>query len=154
MMPNEPNGIVDLLPLEHALPTLRADLEQRSVLLVYAYLIDPVWFDELFGPHLEHSLILLLADGRQRSMLRQLCTRHPRLRAATWSTNRTMHDKTLIFPQLDLSYLTTANVTRGSWTLAMNNVARIQSAAFTRALDQQFQEYWNHAHQVPKFKNG
>jgi phosphatidylserine/phosphatidylglycerophosphate/cardiolipin synthase-like enzyme len=144
-----PNATVQLLSYESALAALRADLREPGPCLVYAYLMDPMWFHDLFGEHLESQMIMILADHRQRSELRRLLSRYHRLRAATWSTNRTMHDKTLIFPKLNVTYLTTSNLTRGSWTLAMNSVARIHCPALRQRLEDQFNDHWKAARSLP-----
>lgn len=146
----DPNANVQLLEFGSALAQLRADLRRPGPCLAYTYLLDPLWFADLFSEHLSTSLLMVLADARQRPELRRLLAAHPKLQAATWSTNRTMHDKTLIFPQTNITYLTTANITRGSWTLSMNAVARIESPAFTRALEHQFNQHWHVARVLPR----
>ena len=143
-----PNAQINLLTFETALSTLREDLRRPSPCLAYAYLIDPPWFLDLFKEHLANSLLMVLADNRQRSELRTLVSHHPKLKAATWSTNRTMHDKTLIFPLEGITYLTTTNLTKGAWTLSLNNVARITCPSLSSKLAEQFHDHWNSARPV------
>lgn len=148
----EPNANVQLLSFATAVENLRSDLARPEPCLAYTYLVEPLWFADLFGAHLSHSMLMLIADNRQRPQLRTLLSRHKKLQAATWSTNRTMHDKTLIFPVTGITYLTTANITRGSWTLSLNTVARIQSPAFTHALETQFHEHWRVCRILPRLQ--
>jgi hypothetical protein len=144
------NAQVDLLDYQTALPALRSDLADRGPCLAYTYLIDTIWFHDLFGPHLAHSLLMVLADNRQRVALRGLTQEFAKLAAATWSTNRTMHDKTLVFPQKNVVYLTTSNLTKGSWTLSLNSTARIHCPAFCHRLEEQFHAHWRTALPLPK----
>lgn len=143
-----PNAQINLLTFETALSTLRDDLRRPGPCLAYAYLIDPPWFIDLFQEHLANSLLMVLADNRQRSELRTLVSHNPKLKAATWSSNRTMHDKTLIFPIDGITYLTTTNLTKGAWTLSLNNVARITCPSLCSKLAEQFHQHWTTARPV------
>ena len=136
---------VDFLPIARALPTLRSDLEQRSPTLLLCFLSDPMWFTDLFADHLNHSNLDVLCDHRQRTHLKPLLSTYKRLHVSSWSANRTMHDKRIIFPELGIIYLTTNNITQGSWSLSINSTARIQSAKLAHKLADDFQAMWLHA---------
>lgn len=140
-----PNARVELLDFTKAYAVLKSDLADPGPCLAYAYLLDPIWFRELFTDHLQHSLLQMIGDSRQRTHMRLLQQQYKKLRCATWSNNRTMHDKTLIFPQKGIVYLTTNNITRGSWTMSLNSTARLECAELTRRLETQFHELWSAA---------
>lgn len=142
---------VELLPFHRALPKLRNELAEEGLVLVWAYLIDPLFFADLFANHLKTSKLLMLADSRQTPMLRALMESYYNLRAATWTTNRTMHDKTIVFPNLGITYLTTSNLTRGAWTMSLNSTVRVTSAGLTTQLADDFAAQWKEARVLPKF---
>jgi phosphatidylserine/phosphatidylglycerophosphate/cardiolipin synthase-like enzyme len=56
-----------------------------------------------------------------------------------------MHDKTIIFPQTGIVYLTTNNLTQGSWSMSLNRTARIESNELASRLADDFQLYWKMA---------
>lgn len=136
---------VDFLPIARALPTLRADLEHKSPALLLCFLADPMWFPDLFADHLTHSNLDVLCDHRQRNLLKPLLSAYKKLHIASWSANRTMHDKRIIFPELGVIYLTTNNITQGSWSLSINSTARIHSLKLAHKLADDFQAMWLHA---------
>jgi len=133
---------IDFLPLERALPTLRRDLSETGPVLLLCYLADPPWIHDLFADHLKHSELQILCDHRQRSTLKPFLKGNKNLHIASWSYNRTMHDKRVLFPALDTVYLTTNNLTHGSWTLSINSTARIKSAKITERLTNEFHAMW------------
>lgn len=144
----EHDAKVTLLPFTSALPQLRRDLEDKSPVAIWTYLIDPDFFRDVFAAHLTHSPLLLLGDNRQRTTLIQLAATYRLLHSATWSSNRTMHDKTILFPKLNVTYLTTSNITRGAWTMSMNSTARIVSPSLTNHIEAEFHATWDTARPV------
>jgi hypothetical protein len=146
-----PNARVELLNFTQAYKVLRTDLSDTGPCLAFVYLVDVQWFRELFEQHLQQSLLMLIGDSRQRATLRILARQYTKLKAATWSINRTMHDKTLILPQKNIIYLTTNNITRGSWTMSMNSTARIECAEMTKRLEEQFHTLWDSCLPVTPF---
>lgn len=117
--------MIELIPQEFQLKRLEADIAELGEMLIYAFLIEENFFENLFGNALKRNRIHLLGDHRQRSLLRRLVPKWRTLEAATWSYNRTMHSKNIIFPSANVCWLTSANLNRGAWTLSQNTTLRI-----------------------------
>lgn len=129
---------VQLLAGPRALTVLKTDLADLGDVYCWTFLIHDDFFAECMVPHLQHSHLYAICDHRQTTKARLLLSQHKRLRLRAWASNRTMHDKTILFPQASVTYLTTANFTRGSWSMAYNRVARIQSRRLTGRLADDF----------------
>ena len=139
------NAAIQMLPLGDALASLRKDLAASGMVQIYCFLTSVEWIMDLLHDHLQHSDAAILCDSRQRVTLKPLLQTYRRLHVSTWSTNRTMHDKTIIFPATNLVYLTTNNLTQGSWSLSLNRTARIRSAPLADRLSNDFNLYWKMA---------
>lgn len=129
---------VRLLGAQDALPQLRADLADATVLMAWLYLIDDSFFTNVFSEPLRRCDFFAVSDHRQKRTLETLTKIFPNFYPRTWAWNRTQHDKTLIIPNLDVVWLSTHNMTRGSWTLSTNRAARIKSPDATRKLKDVF----------------
>lgn len=132
--------------------TLRDDLNAPGPVYAYVYLLHPPFFRELVAPHLSRDALWILADAHQLAPLHELADEFPLLHCATWSRNRTMHDKTILFPQLDVIYLTSANMTRGSWTLSVNAAVRVENRGLCGDLAATFIHRFAHAKVQPRRK--
>jgi hypothetical protein len=124
---------------------LSLDLAHNGPVLFWLFLMQADWLIDLIGPHLTHSHCQVLADHRQRSALKQFVKGYKMFHAATWATNRTQHDKTVLFPALNIAYLTTANITRGSWYLSHNSFLRVHSPSLVKRLEDEFHLQWRAA---------
>lgn len=122
------------------LEALHFDLEKPGTVHGWAYLMDYEFTARLFAPHLENQDISLIVDNKMRSVAADLQYEFARLRCWTWSYNRTMHDKTLLFPAQGLTWIGTHNLTQGSYWMALNRAVRIESSHLTRELNAQ----WEH----------
>jgi phosphatidylserine/phosphatidylglycerophosphate/cardiolipin synthase-like enzyme len=139
------SAAIQMLPLGEALHALRRDLDAPGAVQVYCFLATTEWIMDLLHQHLQHSTAAILCDSRQRITLRPLLSNYRHLHVATWASNRTMHDKTIIFPQTGIVYLTTNNLTQGSWSMSLNRTARIESNELASRLADDFQLYWKMA---------
>jgi phosphatidylserine/phosphatidylglycerophosphate/cardiolipin synthase-like enzyme len=115
-------------------PHLRDDLAQKGDVYAWTYLINAKFFERVFGTHLCSDELNMIVDHRQRKLCKQLQTTHPNLHAWSWSYNRTMHDKTFIFPALNIVYIGTYNLTQGSFWTSRNRCVRIDSKPLTADL--------------------
>lgn len=129
---------VRLLSAQDALPQLRADLAAATKIYAWLYLVDETFFTNLFSDPLRDHDFFCVADHRQKPTLQTLVALFPNFYPRTWSWNRTQHDKTLILPNLEVIWLSTHNMTRGSWTLSTNRAARIESKEATKKLSETF----------------
>lgn len=134
----DPGDSVRILTNQTALAVLDSDLRDFDSLFAWLFLVDEKFFTDHFAPHLDHSPMYVIVDDHQKGTARTLLRRHRRLAAWSWSANATMHDKTLLFPNKGVTWLTTCNLTRGSWTRSFNRAARIESHALTSKLLEQF----------------
>lgn len=146
----EPASSIELLRRDAALKLLFRDLCESERSFIYGYLIDEDWATAFLAEPLARNYMKILGDHKQREVLRNLSGRFKRLECATWASNRTMHNKTIILPPIGVTYLTTANLTKGSWTLSVNVAARIASQNFTANAYAEFAELWNAAKHLPK----
>lgn len=90
-------------------------------------MIDPAFLFDLFRPFHPAGQLRLIVDNTQRFNAARVTADWPGFHAYTWSINRTMHDKTLLFPQLDVTWIGTMNLTRGSYTMSRNRALRIHN---------------------------
>lgn len=139
---------IQILEADHALATLRHDFTANNHALIYLYIYNEQFLLDLLQPERRGLAYYILADHRQRPLLQKVKERHPILNIRTWATNRTMHSKTIVFPAAGATYLTTANLTKGSWTLSTNQCVRIQSRTLARALHDYFEQDWASAHSL------
>lgn len=136
-----------------ALPALHADLARARTIDAWIYLLDPHFFEELFREHLPRATFFAVADHRQKHSLALLAHDFPNFRPRTWAWNRTQHDKTILLPDLQVTWLLTHNLTRGSWTMSSNRAARVESAGLTHRLASDFLRDYARARAVlPKFQ--
>lgn len=121
---------------------LTADLHEVSHAHVWAYLIDPDFFCKLFQRQLSVGYLRVITDSRQIPVCRRLAAEQPRAHFRHWSTNRTLHDKTILLPQISVTWLSTYNLTTGSWTMSYNRAARMTSPQITSRLAHEFEADW------------
>jgi phosphatidylserine/phosphatidylglycerophosphate/cardiolipin synthase-like enzyme len=146
----EPN--IQLLGLAQALDQLTSDIHNSHVVYVWAYLIEATFFSTLFADHLSHARVYMITDHRQRYVCAGLQDTFERFTARSWSYNRTMHEKTFIFPELKTVWTGSHNLTRGSFTLSNNRSARIESAQLTTALADSWHRDWTLSKTIPRLK--
>lgn len=123
------NANVHMLEGLDAYGQLLQDIRGTTPIHAWVYLLEPQFFRTLFHTHLQTKQLHLIVDNRQQPIVRELLELYPKLNAASHSTNRTMHDKTMLFPALGVSWIGSYNLTRGSWSLSQNRAARIKSHA-------------------------
>jgi phosphatidylserine/phosphatidylglycerophosphate/cardiolipin synthase-like enzyme len=146
----EPN--IQLLGLADAQNQLKSDIQNSHVIYVWAYLIEANFFSTLFAAHLSHARVYMIVDHRQRYVCAGLQDTFERFTARSWSYNRTMHEKSFIFPELNTVWTGSHNLTRGSFTLSNNRSARIESDQLTKALADAWHRDWTLAKTIPRLK--
>lgn len=135
-----PTSNVRILDGKDAIGMLRADLAERGPAYAWAYLITSRFCDEYIAPHLEHSQLYLITDHRQRPIASELVNSNRHIHAWTWSHNRTLHEKTFIFPHLSAVWIGSQNMTRGSWILSQNRAVRIHSRELVEKMLREWHE--------------
>lgn len=143
---------VRLLGLTEAHDQLCSDIANSCVIYAWAYLIEADFFTKLFKDHLAHARVYMIVDHRQRYVCAGLQDTHERFTARSWSYNRTMHEKSFIFPELQTVWTGSHNLTRGSFTLSNNRSARIESPQLTHALADAWHRDWTLAKTIPRLK--
>lgn len=138
------NANVHMLQGLDAYGQLLQDIRGITPVYGWAYLIETEFFKTLFDQHLKTKSTFLIIDNRQQPIVRNLLSIYPKLSAASHSTNRTMHDKTLLFPALGVTWIGTYNLTRGSWSMSQNRAARIKSHALALELLSEWDTQWRH----------
>ena len=118
-------------PLENpdALKAIKWDIAHSSLAYAQTYLLEEKFFDELFHVYLLNFDLHILTDHRQKPIAKQLLARYNHLHIRTWSTNRTMHTKTLLFWPSQSLYCGSHNLTRGSFSMSANTTIRIETPA-------------------------
>lgn len=145
---------VQIHSAQDALPALMTDLRTAKSIQAWIYLLDPHFFEELFKEHLPKTTFFAVADHRQKHSLANLAAQFPNFRPRTWAWNRTQHDKTILLPELSVTWLLTHNLTRGSWTMSSNRAARVQSKGLSNRLSKDFLTDYARARAVlPKLKS-
>lgn len=127
----------------HALAQLRVDILEAQELYLQTYLIEPHFFAELFSDFLRRHTIMLLTDNRQRAAASALTATYPKLKARSWSANRTMHTKMILCWPTETSWVGSHNLTRGSWTLSENISIRVAHQPFFQDLKKNFTTTWH-----------
>lgn len=117
-----------------ALEGINRDFTEATSVYLWAYIIEPGFAESLFARPPSSTPIYLLTDHRQIKTVRPLLALFPNLRASSWATNRTMHDKTLVFPWQGVSWIGTANLNRGGFSQSLNRMVRIASKQFADTL--------------------
>lgn len=138
-----------LLQPHEVLSTIDHDLRGAAAVDAWIYSTEPLFFSTVFGPALTSCPIRVICDWKHRSPWIDLQRKYPLLSPRTWSTNRTMHDKTILLHGHHVTYLITANMHRGSFTLSRNRYARVITADFHQRLTEQFELDWLHSNPLP-----
>jgi len=146
-------AMIEILANPDALLQLTADLKLETRLRCWTYLLDEPFARRLFAQDNHSYDIKIIADHRQRATLAALARWVPHFSARTWSTNRSMHDKTFLLLDTGLTYIGTHNLTRGSYTMSSNRVVRIASYPATQRLNAEWIHDWQHARPVPPTPN-
>lgn len=123
---------------------------RSTVVLAWVYLFDPQTLDKLTKAAGPNTICKLIADHRMRKPAEDFCRAHPLTEIATWSMNRTMHDKTMVFPGSGQAIIMTHNITRGSYYYSQNTAVRIDSQAFADHLTHIWLEHRSKARAVNK----
>jgi hypothetical protein len=137
-----------LLEGNQALKSLEHDLEYGGDVYGWIYLIEPDWFEKLLKEKQKNTETWLILDHRMTAIAKELENKIATLHTWTWSYNRTMHDKTLFFPQRGIVHFTTRNLTKGSFWLSKNKSLRIQNASLTKKLHHDWLIDRDHARKV------
>jgi len=141
-------SIILLQPAE-VLPTIDYDLNNATAVDAWIYSADPLFFSTVFGPALTSCPIRVICDWKHRSPWINLQQVYPHLTTKTWTTNRTMHDKTILLHGHHITYLITANMHRGSFLLARNRYARVRTRDLHQRLTEQFELDWLSSTRLP-----
>lgn len=137
-----------LLDNPNCLAALKYDIAHSSLMYVQTYLLEKVFFAELFAEYLKRFPIQLLTDHRQAPLARELLTEHDNLTIKTWSRNRTMHTKMLLLWPQQTVYVGSHNLTRGSFSMSDNNTIRVADAAFFTDSLAKFHALYKHGRPV------
>jgi phosphatidylserine/phosphatidylglycerophosphate/cardiolipin synthase-like enzyme len=151
-----PSGeAIQVLKAPDALASFQLDLTHHAPVYGWIYLLDPLFAVSLLSNHLEHSEIFVLVDNRQRRHAATLVNTFPRFHAWSWAYNRTLHAKTFLFPDLQLTWISSQNLTLGSFNLSYNHAVRIHSRRITHDLLRDWQDNQQHSKIIPaKQKTG
>jgi hypothetical protein len=125
---------IQLLSNKNTEMELWQDLQKPGPTFAWTYLINEKFFERVFGTHLFRDELNMIVDHRQRKVCANLQKNYGRFHAWSWSYNRTMHDKTFIFPALSVVYIGTYNLTHGSFWTSRNRCVRIDSKPLTEDL--------------------
>jgi phosphatidylserine/phosphatidylglycerophosphate/cardiolipin synthase-like enzyme len=125
--------------------TIRIEISLSTLVFGWLYLTTPAWMDEFIAAGHDTTQFHLIVDDRMSETIAAAIAAHPNLTAYRWAKNRTMHDKTLIFPDRGISIIGTSNMTKGSYLLAQNRAVRIDSAALAAHLMNEWDYYRSHA---------
>jgi hypothetical protein len=143
---------VQVLKAPDALVRLEIDLRHRSPAFGWAYLLDTKFCSQLFLEHLTHSHLSMIVDNRQARHARTLVDHFPNFHAYCWSYNRTLHAKTFLFPHLAVTWITSYNLTVGSYSMSYNHAVRIDSPQITADLMRDWLDNAAHLKQIPHRK--
>jgi hypothetical protein len=143
VMPN-----VQVYGLTNALQHIRADIADATNIFTWTFLLEETFFENLFGKFLERGNLYSIVDHRMRGAVTRLQERFPRFAARSWSYNRTMHEKTFLFSPAGVTWMGSHNLTQGSFTMASNRSARIDSTQLFDALYTAWFMDWDRARPV------
>jgi hypothetical protein len=131
--------------LTDALQNLRADIADATNIYTWTFLLEENFFDNLFAKFLENKRLYCIVDHRMRGVATRLQQKHPHFAARSWSYNRTMHEKTFLFSPTSVAWMGSHNLTQGSFTMASNRSARIDSPQLFGALSTAWYMDWERA---------
>jgi len=124
---------------------IEIELSLSTLVFGWLYLATPAWMDKFIAAAHHSTRFHLIVDNRMTETIAAAIATHPNLTAYRWAKNRTMHDKTLIFPDRGISVIGTTNMTKGSYVLAQNRAVRIDSAHLAAHLMRDWESYRRHA---------
>jgi phosphatidylserine/phosphatidylglycerophosphate/cardiolipin synthase-like enzyme len=133
-------AMVQILTGPDALDAMRRDIAESGDVFAWMYLIEEGWAREMLARQPHDTPMQIIVDQRSAAIAARIQSEDKRFEAWAWARNRTMHDKTYIFPLPGITYIGTHNMTRGSYTLSRNRSARIESHALSKAMLKQWHE--------------
>jgi phosphatidylserine/phosphatidylglycerophosphate/cardiolipin synthase-like enzyme len=125
--------------------TIQLELKHARSVFGWLYLTTQEWLDKFISTAERPIIISFIVDDRMTKAMERACERNPNLTAYGWAKNRTMHDKTLVFPNTGVTIIQTTNMTKGSYLLAQNRAVRIDSAALAAHLMNEWDYYRSRA---------
>src|SRR5262245_4352949 len=143
-----PLSQVRMLHGQEAFAALRADVNTNGPIYCYTYLIETNFWHAIFDEHCTHSPLYCITDHRQRPLVQQLVNENRNTHAWTWATNRSLHEKTFLFPLLGVVWIGSQNMTRGSWTMSRNRAVRIHHHSFLGTMLAEWTETRNNSRAV------
>jgi hypothetical protein len=146
-------GRLWILKSPDALAEFENDLSHVGDAYGWAYLIDPPFCRQLFLQHLTHSHIHLIVDNRQKRNAIELMHDYPTIHFYTWSSNRTLHSKTFLFPHINVTWISSYNFTLGSYSMSHNHAVRIESLTLARDLFRDWRHNQKTSKLIPQRKN-
>lgn len=133
-------ALIELLEPSEVYKMLCHDATDVTDIYAWWYLFSEETLDNLLDTAGKKTNWHAIIDYKMTERAARAQARHPNLRTAAWSSNRTMHDKTMILPNRRVAYLMTHNMTHGSFWLSQNRCLRIQSYNLVSHLKAQWQE--------------
>ena len=130
---------VQILHDAEVLASFTRDIEKPGNIFGWTYLLTKDFVRHLLPAHRNGNTLCLIVDTRMHHVAADLQAEIPYFKAWRWSYNRTMHDKTWLFPDTGVIYIGTHNLTHGSYWLSLNRSVRIESRAISTLL----MEQWN-----------
>lgn len=140
---------IALLTPAELLPTIDSDLATTTGLDAYIYSADHHYLRVVFGPLFGRMPIRLIVDHKHRSEVSVLNGQFPFFSVRSYSSNRTMHDKTFLLHGKGIVYLLTANMNRGSFMLSKNRAARVSQEHFYFEIAAEFEADWKNSRPIP-----
>jgi len=133
--------------------TLDRDLALPGNVYAWCYLFRKEFLYDLLTKTNVARKINFIVDCRQSAQAAELQDCLTQFNAWKWSYNRTMHDKTWIFPANSAIYIGSHNLNRGSFWTAINRSVRITSPLMTSKLMQTWNEDRQKAVKVQSHKD-
>lgn len=130
---------IEILTGAETLHVFRGDLSLHGNAFAWGYLLNEKFTEAVLEAREKTATISMIIDHRMLGVAARLQQKFPNFAAWSWSYNRTMHDKTWVFPAQGVIYIGTYNLTKGSYWLSLNRTVRIRSQAMTA----QLMHMWN-----------
>jgi len=141
---------ITLLDGGAAFTAMRTLFTIEAPIYAWIYHLEFSFAAELLALRPDGQETYFIIDHRTRTIAADLAESFKTFNARTWSTNRTMHDKTYVAPAHDAVLLGTHNLTRGAYWSSLNRSALIIHRALTTALLRDWKHDWLHAQSLRK----
>jgi hypothetical protein len=141
-MTEQQTELIELIEPSQVLTRLGRDIAADTNIALWCYTVEPRFFELTFLADQTSKRISVLLDWKQRYRLAWLQHEHHEVHVRHWQRNRTQHDKSILFRDKGVAWVTTSNLHRGSFLLANNRALRLTHPEIVHRMENIFDQQW------------